>query len=131
MITSELRLGNWVTGRNDSPMQVASISKGTIGLHMPDSEVDNFEYDDKEINPILLTGKILEQCGFMCENMYFLLGQLLIINGDSLEFMYRGSYIEKYPTSLHELQNLYFSLTGQELTFNSELPPTGTIANQA
>ena len=140
MITNELRLGNWVTGRNDPPMQVAAISKGTVELYMPGSVADNFVYDEMEIKPILLIGDDLLKFGFRRadERRYFISADALPKKGYGFDLTFIlgewNVYCASYPASIqyiHQLQNLYFFLTGQELTYNSEPPPTGAIATEA
>lgn len=103
MKVNELRIGNWVRIReSDTKVQVEAYM-----LNL--SELSNCQ-------PIPLTPKILEKRGF-ASNPYQDRYEL----GD-LHFEYCGIrnivWCEKYPhiKYLHQLQNLYFALTGEELT---------------
>ncbi len=112
---NELRIGNLVE---------TVIDKDSIGYIYGYTQVDsliaNFEVD---ANPIPLTHEILIKCGFdewSTEN--YRLRKSLTKNGWSSKFnyylpyfylsTYTGSVTIKY---LHQLQNLYFALTGEEL----------------
>lgn len=99
---SELRIGNWINHDTLGVTKVAGITK----------DADFFA------EPIPLTEEILQKCGFTG-------GYTLSINHG--EFWYDknilsvsyGSQVEEgreVPVkSLHQLQNLYFALTGEEL----------------
>jgi hypothetical protein len=66
--------------------------------------------------PIALTPEILKRCGFVnrkLDNFYFFENGNLIIEG--YESDYNGLYIGRVDY-LHQLQNLYFVLKGEELT---------------
>ena len=79
------------------------------------------------ISPIPLTPEILEKAGFrqMLTDGWYVLRPDLCFNGWANGFKYyfpynylnmMGADIRVYY--LHQLQNLYFALTGQELTIN-------------
>lgn len=70
------------------------------------------EYKDEKLSGISLTSEILEKCGFRTTVNNNSFG-----NGVIGLFFYKGEYIYyrakgKY---LHQLQNLYYTLTGEEL----------------
>lgn len=94
-------------------------------------------YTDERVKPILLTEEMLLKCGFLCDGED---NVMVLPNGDSSElhierelfsnnynaFVTRGvskgvpgkDYDYVYLRSvqyLHQLQNLYFALTGEEL----------------
>lgn len=117
----ELRIGNWGAGVLwGTPMQCTMI----MG-------------DWKEANPIPLTPEILEKCGFRQDDncgfwnknnegaIFYTLNQewhsfpLKVVNGvyakyfDCEDDFY--SWSGKPLKHLHQLQNLYYSLTGTEL----------------
>lgn len=123
MRANELRLGNWVNYRASSgttfPIQVVV---GTIRevYERPDSGM---------ITPIPLTEEVLLKCGFVWDDfendppdwLCWKVGtKSTLLTDRSCNF----SFIE-FATSLgrikvqhlHQLQNLYFALTGQELTY--------------
>lgn len=127
---NELRIGNWVTElRNSRIVSIDGIEPNhefvwvnyLNGFGQYKVGVDNIE-------PIPLTPEILEKCGFVLisKNSYWCFKNevgfvLCMWMADSCvqgfevkgSFYYGDSYIEiKY---LHQLQNIYFSLTGEEL----------------
>lgn len=133
MNANELRVGNWVEA-NSPMMQVKEITEHTVGLYMPGSEADPFLYDIEEIRPIKLSPEILEKCGFELNRNNELSIEINDI-ASHLELM-SGAGGFYYPSftqtpqgdeertvyfnriqSLHQLQNLYFSLCGEELNY--------------
>lgn len=117
MITAnELRIRNWVL-RAGHPVQVTGISNEGVVL----KHGDTFQFE--HIQPILLTPEILEKAGFE------LAGDEYSYNGDSIVDLtfeldngeltanpfYTGQTVITKIKSLHQLQNLYFALTGEEL----------------
>jgi len=126
MNANELRLGNWVEA-NSPMMQVKEITEHTVGLYMPGSEADPFLYDIEDIRHIKLSPEILEKCGFedMHEKTYG-----YVEFADKLHAIYStadGYSFHPFCTNdkdcqikikfLHQLQNLIFALTGEELTY--------------
>jgi hypothetical protein len=127
MIASELRIGNLV-----------NYEAGWGGLYEHEFNIDDFDNID-QINPILLTEEwILKFDGFFKDEEYLSIGRY----DYKYCFKYRdwannwAFYIEytdsgnsnddgvKYPIAfdikyVHQLQNLYFALTGEELIFNT------------
>lgn len=116
---NELRIGNWVnfdTHNGVMPMRIESIRKEAISACF---EVSYF--DDEKTSPIPLTPEVLEKCGFDYTESLHRLGELEI-GYDNEDFMlmqyslrYKKAIILKVKY-LHQLQNLYFALTGEELT---------------
>lgn len=122
---NEVRIGNWVEDIAPYDKQYLQIRWENIGK----ISENGYKY-----RPIPLTPEILEACGFVNKpNETFNLSYELTIDGFASTFrtwQYRGEwYIEPmgYDTGnisieyLHQLQNLYFALTGQELEVK-ELP---------
>jgi hypothetical protein len=139
---NELRIGNFIFWNSKLsspeisfltfPVEVTSILPGTIGYISPGIEhrSESFE-DDKlqtqtthkpleEFEPILLTRDILEKCGFentdVNDQYYSYRKESLTIRfmtGDSTRAKIGDcEFVCQY---LHQLQNLYFDLTGEEL----------------
>ena len=86
------------------------------------------QYDCDAISPVLLTPEILEKCGFEKANdryggylsPVFNSGRIRLSwysETDDDWYWYNGCWNTKIK-HLHQLQNLYFSLTGEELTIN-------------
>lgn len=143
--TTELRIGNLI-GWNSKiakqlvEIEVYSIMQDKIAFVSPniDNRVEPFEDDVvekmgigykqlEELDPILLTSEILlEKCGFEKVTTMKHTGHTtiflshhkfadLIWDGDS--FSYKG-YSLGHIKGLHQLQNLYFALSGEELEVN-------------
>ena len=127
MLNKELRLGNWVDQPNTGRQQVSAI-------HNDIQISTTYGSIDKYCKPIPLTEKWLLDFGFIKHGNYFHISMLDI----DYVFKHRGFkedytlYIEytdspqevdegkKYPVAfgvkyVHQLQNLYFALTGLEL----------------
>lgn len=145
----ELRKGNLVTWnpklispKNTLPpmqIEVFSILQDRISYVFPNIEnrVEPFEDDIaqngsrhkllEELEPIILTSEILENCGFEEKTAkHFEKG--------GLQLKFNGEYFQRVSTSalqtrvsnlpikyFHQLQNLYFSITSNEL----EIKPHG------
>ena len=105
MKATDLRIGNIVNLDG-----YYNTIKGGICL-MP-SEVERYK-------PIELTEEILLKCGF---EKHFELDNVLCLLGFSIEdrsgkfnLFYNGACVVPSIKYLHQLQNLYFALTGEEL----------------
>ena len=122
---NELRIGN-VIEANTPPMIVQAINKDSVELYMPGSEADNFEEDLEKCNGIPLTPEILEKCGFEWDIFWQRFADkrgryYLQEANDSGYNIFNGKWKQqinwmKSLEYLHQLQNLYFALTGEELT---------------
>lgn len=130
---NELRIGNWVKLFNDDFYKIHVISKTVIQVEggIIGGEVFKLEHT----KPIPLTPEILEKCGFrmyceksiktewdnnprfsyqyLCKNDRFIVTHTPSDDADRT-FRAANDLIVKY---LHQLQNLYFALTGEELTY--------------
>lgn len=129
MIAAELRLGNWVnTIVSDKPSIVTFIKSQKV----KDGYYQSIELDEQEIYipqhicGIPLTADILERAGFdeWAEGNYRTRPSLNK-GGWSKEFNYYlpyynlSTYTGNVPLKyLHQLQNLYWCLCGEELTIN-------------
>ena len=126
--SNELRIGNYVNTVSLQNIKVTSIF--TAGVHC-----DNFNgYDYKLIKPISLTEKLLLDFGFSkedytkgyigidCSNTEFVLCEPNEFkNYYTFSFKTGGVLMFKKIKYVHELQNLYFALTGYELQIKSIL----------
>ena len=126
---NELRIGNLVMGKHLSvrnTIEVYKIAKvNWNGSIMVENRISRFEEDmEDDITPIPLTEELLLKCGFVKrdDGVYELnvgrsyLPILQLINGRFNINLYENSGIElPYTPTVHQLQNLYFALTGQEL----------------
>lgn len=118
MNVNELRIGNWVNYKNE-PFKV----KGVVLKNIIDDDREDCVYEDTyagypidEINPIPLTTKILEDAGFQRMNPYPVysngkIGFSFLDSTQEFEYLHHGCK----GKFVHQLQNLYFALTGEEL----------------
>jgi hypothetical protein len=121
MKAEELRLGNLVSNmnprHNDSILTIESIGDN--------HEVNVFyrKYLLSELEPISLTEDWLLKFGFkwkglIAKGRYLTLftpcGKAIIYKES--HFIFTGVTIEVQTNYVHQLQNLYFALTGEELT---------------
>lgn len=129
MEAKDVRIGNYVTWKeydDDIILTVIGIEKGgTVWVEWvcEDGTLDSTDCSMENITPIPLTEEWLLKFGFKStqSGMMFILkdknGNNFTIESDSISFSARfiiDHYCEiKY---VHQLQNLYFALTGEELT---------------
>jgi len=142
---NELRIGNWIMDRGnkmwaincwESANKVAAKSP-LLGEHPIHGETFGHPLTEyiQYLQPIPLTPEILEKCGFEWEtqkkthleheiieghvlSFYYDNGQLdqvQFYDCDSLNFCSFPAYNMKY---VHQLQNLYWCLCGEELEIN-------------
>jgi hypothetical protein len=107
MEANELRIGNYVYTGN---LVVKSYSAD--GLY---NLTRNIEDDNSKITPIPLTEEWLLNFGLSKNNGYpykFLNGFIKIRNGF---YFYKYYHLDIELKYVHQLQNLYFALTGEEL----------------
>ena len=118
MKASELRLGNWVEQPNDGVTRVTAV--------LNDIQIKTeTEYVDKYCMPIPLTEEWLVRFGFeeyLClDGIYgFKLNEYVFINEGQFRMVSFGSedamLLRAEIVMVHQLQNLYHALTGEELT---------------
>ncbi len=132
MKASELRIGNYVYEDYGGIYEVININ--SEGFDFVDLRKPTFNgigrYDINSIKPIELTEEILLKCGF---NTTFekiteiQINENEVLYYDSLEkcmslyipIQYEDtSLVFNHCKYLHQLQNLYFALTNNELTIN-------------
>ena len=133
---TDLRLGNWLYDSQPSgfPMQVSALGKDWVQLDFDGNEGDCFENSDKEIYPIPITKELIvkslnaEPLG---DDYSVKLGDYRYIyfriNNDgyiSIDFFNYDDNSENEICDgiryVHELQNLYYALTGNELKIERE-----------
>jgi len=126
---SELRIGNYLSDFQDRLVKVNAIREHGIRCRYnrrDTGEEHSSLYDCSNLSPIPLTPEILEKCGFEkvkspyeeAETDDFFLTPLYFDMANT-SIKINGVYQKiNYPESLHQLQNLYHALTGEELTYN-------------
>ena len=120
---NELRIGNKVQDANGFIFDVVSIHEdGTVYCYFDGNEGDVWEFYDK--NPCLgieLTEEILLKCGFEKRedgdyNLFKYSEVDIVICSDFSSWKCDGiNFSVNSIKHLHQLQNLYFILTGKEL----------------
>lgn len=114
----EIRVGNLLEW-NKKPFKVCAIFRNV-------TENELWAKDNNELHPIPLTEEILLKCGFRRENyiskkawnISFGFYNIWGIIGDKFTLYLNGDETETEIKYLHQLQNLYFALTGTELEIN-------------
>ena len=122
---SELRIGNLLTVGN---YDVKVIEIHHLGVQVCDLEEtqDTWELYTDRIKPIPLTEEWLEKFGFEKDEngLYKLFNQSevpILLNEDLNGWTCDGINFSINNTQyVHQLQNLYFALKGEELTLKSE-----------
>lgn len=131
MEARELRIGNFVNVRyGDNPHEVQSVGLNGIDLRAEDGYSVGAMHENDELSGIPLTEEWLLKFGFFEKNLNFYLDGIELYFQRAMRiyvFKYfenktNGRYIEiEY---VHQLQNLYFALTGSELTIKE------TVSNE-
>ena len=116
---NELRIGNNVVW--DNP--ILNI-KEQIQINCEDFELITNKNLGNKYHPIPLTPEILEKCGFDSDWSYDIPKYqknnfIMFWDGETLSASF-GHMVDLsvYLKHLHQLQNLYYALTGEELTIN-------------
>lgn len=123
MKIKELRIGNYVlAGEYDFPMCVTGIFEDKVYLNFDGNNDDDLICKEIEIMPIRLTDETLLKFGFVKGDIYHFIDDFYIDNWnpEQSHYTYNAETVKiKY---LHQLQNLYFSLTGKELKYEQQIP---------
>jgi hypothetical protein len=118
---NELRIGNWVL------LNTKAIRPRPVKVEGKDIyNIDNKSAGYEQVESIPLTPEILEKAGFTEEEDYMELygyrsfkhntpNTYAKISDNTVEIYMRGLEDWLLIESLHQLQNLYFALTGEEL----------------
>jgi hypothetical protein len=134
MKANELRLGNWIADRGGKQWQIDHWeTKDKVSAKSTTSTFNGFEFEGhplteyvEYLQPIPLTEEILLKCGFEKDEQWDnpfnkrvdVLNGFTIITIDVRANVLLLDDIEIKFQYLHQLQNLYFTLTNQELEIN-------------
>lgn len=120
--SNEMRLGNLVHRRGEAGV-VVSLDAEEVGVRFGGVYGDYERHYFESIDPIDLTPEILGRCGFEdIRGEYVIFNGICIYNDDERYFFadedaHEGNinYFGNGFLYVHELQNLYFALSGEEL----------------
>ena len=122
---NDLRLNNLVKW-NDSVQKITAIAFGNCLLNK--NPTADYPVKIIEIEPIKLTEKILLSCGFKKRKscfgywIYEIMFKHTVFSVEEVDLGLCYFYVENTHVSqtryVHELQNLYFFITGEELVFS-------------
>ena len=134
MKANELRVGNWVYGDGGAYSKIVGIK---LFGNVVNNEIDIYSKDNGEgvewvlsiskLSPIPLTEEMLLKCGFKrvpkhlyVDNLKDLRTAVTYLKGsiiwnESTRIVWVGNIALDNIKYLHELQNLYFAITGEEL----------------
>ena len=126
MKATELRISNLVSHIEESNVLVIdSINRESVWVN--ESPDYHYEMDIELISPIPLTEEWLIKLGFTKDNYHFVLNDKCSVTyektGSEKGFWYSNDDTDAYCYRLkeikyvHDLQNLYFALYGEELKF--------------
>lgn len=116
----QLRIGNYITfpiGLKGKLCEVLAINEKQVLIK---TEIDrrawlNFDY----LEPIPLTQELLEKCGFEYDQddhgHYWTIDEFVVELSGIEEGIFKLEQYRTIITTLHQLQNLYFAITGDEL----------------
>ncbi len=116
---SELRIGNLILNTAGETVRVKNIQEKSINM-LVDGDGVSGSYSLDFFTGVPLTPEILEKCGFekrITDNILFYFHNcgyvdLYVDGGKFISYHFK---FEIKP--LHQLQNLYFALTGNELEY--------------
>lgn len=110
MKATELRIGNYYLMETLDPNNASNIIKVAVKV-IASTISDAARYkEDWNGEPIPLTPEWLERFGFKEVDGYWYKGFFALRNGEYFEI------IDIWIDHVHQLQNLYYALTGEELT---------------
>jgi hypothetical protein len=119
MKANELRIGNWVRWNYEER------SEGNVYPVEYGYELDDIKNNPNIVKPIPLTEEWLLKFGFEFDKGCSYWKSEIELTKDTMEeyftaFDCRGfGFCEKEIKHVHQLQNLYFALTGEELTIKT------------
>lgn len=118
MKASELRLGNWVHDGSNFPMQVVGIFEDVVYLDFNGNQGDVWECKIQDLKPFELNEEWLEKFVFKTHQhlSYWSKGNFTYGWQDKKTWYWRMEPIYLDLTMyVHQIQNLYHALTGEEL----------------
>lgn len=123
MKASELRLGNYVSyAETGTQFRVVEIALGGLEVHS-DEEMTWIEIEEFEGIP--LTEEWLLKFGFKKSRLGYDLDEFSLYHNHSGALPIYGPYWKEWEAGyniqyVHQLQNIYFAMTGRELIFKEQ-----------
>jgi len=125
MKASELRIGNYVNRNYDlGNYEDADYRLQCVDLEAFEHIAHSADYI-KNFHPIPLTEDVLARCGFVktkdvCFWEHRKSGMIIFVEKTEKGILFFLDYLRCHSENyyLHQLQNLYFALTGEELIIN-------------
>jgi len=130
----DLCIGNWVYDgeRTQFPMFVQAIGEDYVYLNFPQNEGDVWESTPKDLQGIPLTEELLEKMGFnkvtnirwgkaeedKITEIVFWPDDMIQVQISTLIYANQDSCNHWHIRYLHELQNLFWTITKQQLKVN-------------
>lgn len=126
---NDLRRGNLIYGISDRIEKVMALREGLITAFTPTSEDNAMEFESKYFSPIELTEDWLIRFEFKktvdeYDDIYYALGNFILeemyfSNLQDCGFYYHLGHNELKIHSVDQLQNLFWAVTGEELTIKT------------
>jgi hypothetical protein len=112
----EVRIGNWVQyeGGPNMIMGIMSTYDLDTQYRVEINPPDCFDVFIQQLYPLPLTEEWLERFGYNVDDTMYDMGFEFMEDG-SVEFYYGNDPSTAKLKYVHQLQNLYFALTGEEL----------------
>lgn len=128
---NELRIGNYVNGDKDGISVVTSIERYEDRIGITPLTFNHYSFTNQPFSPISITPEILEKSGWISNKIccYLNLNKdiylsfhrdgnfFLVIKNNDEGSDCKELFIKLNIKYLHQLQNLIYSLVGEELTF--------------
>jgi len=121
MKTNELMYKNYVE-HNGLIRQISGFRTYSTNHTLVRFEMSAGEYMVESLNPIPLSKEWLLKAGFVKHSPYFSNGSIIEFyeNNNALFCELPNDNVFYHIKYVHQLQNLYFALTGVELVFSTE-----------
>lgn len=115
---NEIKLNNWVYNSDYRAIQIGSIWKDQNDIDWVNYKSDFEDWDNlNEMHPIELTEAILVNCGFKKTQYEYILGDFIMeMFHDGYHYTGGEGCMDGVPILyLHQLQNIYFAHTNEEI----------------
>ena len=121
MKATELRIGNLIEYKIEDKLDERKEWWVVSKVDFQDLTWLDSNPEDADFRPIKITEEWLLKFGFEYTKLYYIkYDDDLIIYFDGVDFYFKRSSKSLTIKYVHQLQNLYFALTGEELTQVSE-----------